>query len=137
VTERKEAEEALRRSQESLAEAQRMAHLGNWEWDLSTNEVWWSEEVFRIYGYRGRGFTPTLERLMEVVHPEERDLFREKIEGALYGGEPYDFEHRIVRPDGRERVVHRRAEVVRGEGGEPLRMVGTVQGRNKAGRGGA
>ncbi|HEV3477082.1 MAG TPA: EAL domain-containing protein [Rubrobacteraceae bacterium] len=126
ITERKRAEEALRRSQESLAEAQRMAHLGNWEWNLSTGEVWWSEEVFRIYGYRAGAFTPTFERLMEVVHPEERELLREKIEGALYSGEPYDFEHRIVRPDGQERVVHRRAEVIRGEGGEPLRMVGTV-----------
>jgi diguanylate cyclase (GGDEF)-like protein len=60
------------------------------------------------------------------VHPEDRGLLRRKIDGALYNGEPYDFEHRIIRPGGEVRVVHCRAEVVRGEGGEPLRMVGTI-----------
>jgi PAS domain S-box-containing protein len=128
VTERKEAEEALRRSEASLAEAQRMAHLGNWEWDVRTGQVWWSEEVFRIYGFNPGQFTPTSEKLMEeVVHPDDGQLLREKIDSALYGGEAYDFEHRVVRPDGEERVVQRRAGVVRDEEGKPLRMVGTVQ----------
>jgi diguanylate cyclase (GGDEF)-like protein/PAS domain S-box-containing protein len=126
VTERKEAEEALRRSEASLAEAQRIAHLGNWEWNLFTGEVYWSEEVFRIYGFNPAEFTPTFERLMEVVHPDDRQLLREKIDSALYGGEAYDFEHRVVRLDGRERIVHGRAEVIRDEEGKPLRMVGTI-----------
>jgi diguanylate cyclase (GGDEF)-like protein/PAS domain S-box-containing protein len=126
ISERRKNEEALRRSEAGLAEAQRMAHLGNWEWNIKTGEVWWSEEVFRIYGFEPREFTPSLERLMDVVHPDERELLRQKIEGALYAGEPYDFEHRVVRPDGEVRVVHRRAEVLRDEEGEPLRMIGTV-----------
>src|SRR5215207_7610141 len=127
VTERKEAEEALHRSEAGLAEAQRMANLGNWEWDVRTGEVFWSEEVFRIYGYQPSEIVPTLKRLIELVHPDDRRQLREAIDGALYRDEPYDFEHRIVRPNGEERIVHRRAEVVRGEGGEPLKMVGTVQ----------
>ena len=127
VTERKEAEEALHKSEAGLAEAQRMANLGNWEWDVRTGEVFWSEEVFRIYGYQPSEIVPTLKRLIELVHPDDRRQLREAIDGALYRDEPYDFEHRIVRPNGEERIVHRRAEVVRGEGGEPLKMVGTVQ----------
>ena len=100
ISERRKNEEALRRSEAGLAEAQRMAHLGSWEWDVRTGEVWWSEEVFRIYGFEAGEFTPSLQRLMDVVHPDDRELLREKIDGALYSGEPYDFENRVVRPDG-------------------------------------
>jgi PAS domain S-box-containing protein len=126
VTERRHAEEALRRNEAGLAEAQRIAHLGNWEWDVVTDEVYWSDEVFRIYGFAPKEFVPTLERLLEVVHPDDREALKVAIDGALYRGEPYDFEHRIVRPDGEERVVHRRAEVAHDEGGKPIKMVGTV-----------
>jgi diguanylate cyclase (GGDEF)-like protein/PAS domain S-box-containing protein len=126
ITERKKNEEALRRSEASLAEAQRMAHLGNWEWDVRTGEVWWSDEVYRIYGLEPERVVPSLESLIEVVHPDDRGLLREAIDAALYGGEPYDFEHRVVRPSGEVRWVHRRAEVVRDERGEPLKLVGTV-----------
>jgi PAS domain S-box-containing protein len=126
VTERKRAEEALRRSEASLAEAQRIAQVGSWGWDFTTGEVWWSDETFRIYGFAPQEFVPSFEKVMEVVHPDDRELFRHNIDGALHRGERYDFEHRIVRPEGEVRVVHRQGEVVRGEGGEPLRMVGTV-----------
>ncbi|HEX2739234.1 MAG TPA: PAS domain-containing protein, partial [Rubrobacter sp.] len=126
MTERKEAEEELRKSQANLAEAQRMAHLGSWEWDLITGEVDWSDEVFRIYGFEPQSFAPTFERLLDVVHPEDRKTLRKAVEGALEEGLPYDYEHRIVKPDGEVRVVHRRAEVVRAEDGEPITMVGTV-----------
>ncbi|HVF03089.1 MAG TPA: PAS domain S-box protein, partial [Rubrobacteraceae bacterium] len=126
VTERKWAEEALQKSEENLAEAQRMARLGSWEWDTKTGEVSWSDEVFRIYGFAPDEFVPTLDKLMEVVHPDDQELVVERIQAALRENEPYDFEHRIVRADGEVRVVHRRAEVVFDEEGEPLRMVGTV-----------
>jgi diguanylate cyclase (GGDEF)-like protein/PAS domain S-box-containing protein len=126
VTERLEAEKALRRSEASLAEAQRIAHVGSWEWDPRTGELSWSDEIFRIYGFEPQQFVPTFERLMEVVHPADREILRQNVDRALNQGEPYDFEHRIVRPDGEVRMVHRQAEVMRDESGEPLRMVGTV-----------
>jgi hypothetical protein len=69
---------------------------------------------------------PTLDKVMELVHPDDRELIRKKMDAALYEVEPYDFEHRIVRADGEVRWIHRRDEVVREEGGEPLRMIGTV-----------
>jgi PAS domain S-box-containing protein len=126
ITARKRAEEELRRSEAGLAEAQRIAHLGNWEWDLVADEVYWSDEVFRIYGFEPKAFVPTLERLFEVVRPDYRERLRAAIDGAIHRDEPYDFEHRIVRPDGEERVVHRRAEIVRDEDGKPIKMIGTV-----------
>jgi diguanylate cyclase (GGDEF)-like protein/PAS domain S-box-containing protein len=123
---RKRADEALRRSEASLTEAQRIAHLGSWERDVKTGEVSWSDETFRIYGFEPKEVVPTFDRVMELVHSDDRELIRKNMDAALYEGEPYDFEHRIVRPDGEVRWVHRRGEVVRGEGGEPLRMFGTV-----------
>jgi diguanylate cyclase (GGDEF)-like protein/PAS domain S-box-containing protein len=126
ITNRKEAEEAVRKSEASLAESQRIAHLGTWDWDVVTGEILWSEETFRIYGFEPNAFVPYFEKLVEVVHPDDRSLLREAIEDAFAGTKSYDFEHRIVRPCGEVRWVHRQAEVVRGEGGEPLRMIGTV-----------
>jgi diguanylate cyclase (GGDEF)-like protein/PAS domain S-box-containing protein len=126
ITESKQAEEAVRRSEARLAEAQRLARLGGWEWDVQTDEVSWSDEVYRIYGFAPQEFVPSLRHFMEVVHPDDRGLIEGVIDGALNGQRPYDLEHRIIRPDGEVRWVHRRAEVVRGEAGDALRMVGTV-----------
>jgi len=126
ITERKHAEEALRKSEASLAEAQRIAHLGSWEWNVITGEVWWSAETFRIYGFEPGAFVPSLDRLMEVVHPDDRALLVKAIDAPLNEHEPYDFEHRVVRPDGVVRWIHRRAEVVRGDEGKRLKMIGTV-----------
>jgi len=127
IRERTQSERALRRSEASLAEAQRMAHLGNWDWDLTTGEGWWSDEVYCIYGLEPGQGVPKLDALlMDVVHPHDRKVLREAIDAALHRGEPYDLEHRVVHPEGGVRIVHGRAEVVRDEKGEPLRMVGTV-----------
>jgi len=127
LTERKEAEEALRRSEVSLAESQRIAHLGTWEWDIVTGEVWWSDETYRIHGLEPGGGIDLREKVEEAFFPEDLPRYRRRIDEALAGeAEGYDHEHRIRRPDGEVRWVHGQAEVVRGEGGEPLRMIGTV-----------
>ena len=126
VTERKRAEEALKKSESRLAEAQRLAQLGGWEWDIETDEVTWSDEVFRIYGFAPGELVPSLGRFMEVVHPDDRPRIGAVIDGALNRHKPYDLEHRIVRPDGEVRWVHRRAEVFRDGSGRATRMVGTV-----------
>jgi diguanylate cyclase (GGDEF)-like protein/PAS domain S-box-containing protein len=127
LTERKETEEALRRSEASLAESQRLAHLGTWEWDVVSGEVWWSEETYRIHGLDPTEGMASLEKVEEALFPEDLPRYRRKIDEALSGeAEGYDHEHRIRRPNGEVRWVHGRAEVVRGEGGEALRMIGTV-----------
>jgi len=125
ITESKRAEEALRRSEASLAEAQRIAHLGNWEWDLRTNELRWSEEIYRIFGLHSDG--ATYRTFLEAVHPADRESVMSAAEAALAGRAPYDIEHRVIRPDGSERFVHEQAEVAYDDAGQPVRMLGTVQ----------
>jgi PAS domain S-box-containing protein len=125
ISELKNTEE-LRRSEASLAEAQRIAHLGTWEWNLMTGEVRWSDETYRIFGFEPQQFSPTLEKVEKIFHQDDRHLFRALVDDATRKDEAYDFEHRIVRPDGEVRWVNRRGEVVRGEEGESLRLIGTV-----------
>ena len=127
ITQRKEAERTLKENEENLAELQRIAHLGSWEWNVKTAEVYWSDETYRIYGYEPGEFVPTVQKLMEVVHPDDRKLVRKNIDAAFQKDRPYDFEHRIVRPDGERRFVYRRAKVYFDDEGDPQRMVGTVQ----------
>lgn len=126
ITEQKRAAEALKKSEASLAKAQRQAHLGSWERDLKTGEIYLSDEVFRICGYEPYEIPATLENFLETVPPDDRESLQRKIDEVINEGSPYDFEHRVVRPSGEERVVHCRAEVVYSEEGEPLRMVGTL-----------
>lgn len=76
-----------------------MARLGNWRWDIATGEISWSDETFRLYGYEPGAFTPTPDKLVEVaevVHPDDRDSFREAVGGALNWNEPYDHNYRVV-----------------------------------------
>jgi diguanylate cyclase (GGDEF)-like protein/PAS domain S-box-containing protein len=127
LTKRKETEEALRRSEASLAKSQRISHLGTWEWDVVTGEAWWSEETYRIHGLEPTEGMDLRAKVEEAFLPEDLPRYRRKIDEALSGeAEGYVHEHRIRRPDGEVRWVHGQAEVVRGEVGEPLRMIGTV-----------
>ncbi len=126
MTERKRAGESLQESEARLAEAQRLAHLGSWEWDVTSGEVSWSDEACRIYGHEPGELVPIVDKLLESVHPDDRKPVSEAMNDALYEGEPYDLEHRIVRADGEERLVHCQAEIIFDEKGKPLRMVGTV-----------
>ena len=126
VTERRRAEEALRRSEAGLAEAQRVAQLGSWEWNVVTGETSWSDETFRIYGFEPGAVVPSFDRMIDAVHPADRAAVREAVNQALRDEQVYDVEHRVARPDGTVRWVHRRGEVIRDEEDEPSRMVGTV-----------
>jgi PAS domain S-box-containing protein len=126
ISERRRAEEDLRRTQESLTKAQEIAHLGSWDWDIVANELRWSDEIFRIFGLQPQGFGATYEAFLERVHPEDRDPVQRAVEASLAGERPYSIEHRVVRPDGSERIVHEQAEVSFDGEGRPVRMLGTV-----------
>jgi PAS domain S-box-containing protein len=125
LTERKKSEEALRMRERSLSEAQRIVHIGNWVWEIKTDTLHWSDEIYRIFGLAPRQFGATYEAFLEFVHPEDRELVKKAVSEALYG-RPYNLDHRIVLPDGTVRFVHEQGEVTFGESGEPLQLLGTV-----------
>lgn len=125
--EKRQAEEALRKSQEGLAKAQEIAHLGNWDWNIVTNELLWSDEIYRIFGLQPQEFGATYEAFLDSVHPEDRESVKKAVNEALADPEvTYGIEHRIVRRNGSERVVHEEGEVTFNETGRPVRMIGTV-----------
>ncbi|PYT04915.1 MAG: hypothetical protein DMF65_01205, partial [Acidobacteria bacterium] len=128
ITERKRAEEKLRQSESQLAEAQRLAHIGSWNWDLQSNVLSWSDELYRIFGVDPHAFNPAYEEFVtEFVHPQDRALVRDIIESSIKAREPFSFYNRIFRPDGEERVIHARGDIVSDEHGKPIRMFGTAQ----------
>lgn len=127
VTERRRAEERLKDSERQLAEAQHLARVGNWEWDIPTNTVVWSDELYRIFGLEPQAFGATYEAFLERLHPDERQHVSAVIEQALASAGSFNHYHRVVLPDGRVRVLHTRGAVTTGEDGRPVRMFGTAQ----------
>ncbi|MBW7957253.1 MAG: PAS domain-containing protein [Deltaproteobacteria bacterium] len=125
ITARKTAEDALRKSESRLANAQRIARLGNWDWDIVKNDLHWSDEIYRIFGVAPREFGATYEAFLNYVHPEDREKVIRAVDEALYRKAPYSIDHRVVLRDGTEKTVHEQGEVVYDDG-RPLRMTGTV-----------
>ena len=111
VAERHQAEASLRASEASLANAQRIAQLGNWDLDRNTRQLRWSQEIYRILGQQPGTFEPSLEAFLEYVHPEDRELVKTSIEAALSEQQPYSIEYRLVLPNGSNRTVYEQAAV--------------------------
>jgi diguanylate cyclase (GGDEF)-like protein/PAS domain S-box-containing protein len=126
VTERKEAERKLRRSEASLAAAQRLAHLGSWASNLETGEMYWSDELYRILGFEPRELVPSHEHFFESIHPADKERVENLVREGLPEGGRYDFEFRIIHPDGLERMVHSQAEVISDEAGRPTGVLGAA-----------
>lgn len=128
------AEEVLRRSEKHLAKAQQIAHIGSWELDLhdledlSSNELRWSDETYRIFGYRPREVPVTNDLFFQAVHVEDRPRIVEAVGRALRDRKPYQIEHRILRRDGAERIIYEHADVVCDDKtGRLLMLLGTCQ----------
>ncbi len=119
--------ESLRESERNLAAAQRIAGIGSWEWDLATDALRWSDEHCRIFGIEPGTFGGTNEALYAFVHPDDRVRMAEADRRSREVGAPYDFTHRIVRPDGAVRIVHEDGALFRDAAGTAVRMAGTVQ----------
>jgi PAS domain S-box-containing protein len=126
VTERVQMEQALRRSQQQLEEAQRIAHVGSWENDFHLNGLEWSEETRRIFGWPADQ-PVTYEAFMRCVHPDDIERLRAAQQAVLAGLEPLKIEYRIVRPDGEVRYLAKRGELICDEEGRPVRIAGVVQ----------
>lgn len=125
-SERTDAE--LRLSETRLENAQRIGRLGNWDWDIVEGTLYWSDEIYRIFGLEHQEFGATYKAFLETIHPDDRKEVEDAVNAALNGGDSaYGIDHRICLPDGTVRVVHEQAEAVFGDDGQPVRMVGTVQ----------
>ena len=125
--ERAQLEEKLRRSERNLAEAQRIAHIGSWEWNLGSDSALRSDELHRIYGVEPGTIQATPGAFLAFVHPEDRARVQAAERAAVAGRGRYVLEYRAVWPDGSIRLIHDEAEAIFDEHGAPVRMVGTVQ----------
>jgi PAS domain S-box-containing protein len=127
ITERKRADEDLRRNRRLLEQAEEVAHVGCWEWDLASGSLVWSAETYRIFGVTPLKFAPSFEGFLERVHPEDRAFIRELNERAIRQGGSFAYEGRIVRPTGELRFMHARGQAERDAGGRVIRMMGIAQ----------
>lgn len=127
ITRRKEAERALRESEARLEEAQRIAHLGSWEWAIRDGALVYSEEARRIYGLEDLSSVGTYSASLERIHPADRPAVEAAVKEVLAGRTASPIDYRIVKPDGSVRHVLGTAKVARDGEGKPSRMVGTVQ----------
>ncbi len=117
----------LRESERQLAEAQRTAHVGHWEWHVRHDEVSWSPELYRIYGRSPDTFDNSYEGFLACIHPDDQEYVQKKIEAARQNGRSFDYFHRIVRPNGGVRVIHARGRPIYDRVGSIVKLYGTAQ----------
>ena len=127
ITRQRMAEASLQEITQRLNEAQAMAHVGNWEWDATARELWWSDEMYRIFGFTPQDITPDYERFLACVHPDDRAMIRQHVSRALQDHKGFEIEHRILRADGVTRNVRQQALIDRDPQTGVYRIIGTIQ----------
>ncbi len=120
-------EEKIRASESRLAEAQKIAHLGNWDWHIQTNKLYWSEEIYHIFGVSRHEFDATYDAFLSLVHPDDKIFVQDSVTLALSMRQHYNIVHRIILKDGSTRFVHEQAKTSYDSDGRAIIMVGTVQ----------
>ena len=123
ITDRRVTEQALREQRTLLAEAQKIAGLGSWEWDPDTGRVSWSDELYRIFGVARQDVQPSFENYLERLHPEDRQQSGSMVARALIDNRPFSMLERVVRPGGELRYVRSQGDVVRNERGKPIKVL--------------
>ena len=122
----KESEQVQSDLLEKLNQAQQLAMIGSWEWNLCTNEVWWSDETYRIFGVAQQDFVPDFEANGKFIHPDDRANYGSSFEHSLQTGEPLDINIRLIVGDGEPKHCHAKGKVIYDISGKPARFVGTV-----------
>jgi len=123
----KEQNQSLIKNQERLSEAQQIAHTGHWEWDITTNNITWSDEIYRIFGCEPQQFNATYDAFMSFIHPDDRDNVNIAVAQSVEHNTPYAIEHRVIQSDGVERIVFEQGKVLRDKQGVATQMIGTIQ----------
>ena len=127
IDERKKAEQAIKESGEKLKEAQEIAHIGHWNFDLTTNKLEWSDEVFKIFNLDRAKFKISFEKFLNLIHPDDRKTFNKTYSESLKNKTKYDIAHRIVLPSGKIRFVREQYKTTYNKSGKPLYSLGTIQ----------
>jgi diguanylate cyclase (GGDEF)-like protein/PAS domain S-box-containing protein len=112
--------------EKNLADAQRIAHLGSWELNLMTHELFWSDEIYRILGKERDSLTASYENFIRVIHPDDVAMVQQEMQAALVK-KTYNVQHRVLQANGKIGILHERGEVIFDENNQPIRMIGTAQ----------
>ena len=127
ITRRKLTEDRLKKSEKSLNQALQVAHLGNWELDLISKELIWSDEVYKIFEIDPENDKAGFDIFVEIIHPEDRAMVTDAFENSVQNGTLYQVEHRLLMKDGRIKYLTERAETIYDKNNHPLRSIGVVQ----------
>ena len=133
ITERKQTENALKDNAqaqsillERLNQAQQIAKIGTWEWNVQTDHVWWSDETYRIFGVTPEHFVPSFEANSALIHPDDLPLYKKSFEHSLQTGVPLDIHLRVVTPDGSLKYCQGKGKVIHNNAGQPSQFIGTI-----------
>lgn len=127
ITDHKKVEEALRMRERQLADSQKVARLGSWEWDIVKDRLTWSDELYRIFGVNHHEFKPAYHAFLDLVHPDDRSGLSTAVNESLLRKKPYRVNVRMVRPDGTEWIMEAWGRVIHDDRGSPVLMHGTAQ----------
>jgi two-component system sensor histidine kinase UhpB len=127
ISDRKRAEDKLRRKERLFEEAEEVAHVGCWEWDLESDSLIWSAENYRLFGVSPDEFVPDFESFQDKVHPDDRAFVVELNKRTISEGGSFAYDSRIVRPSGELRFMHARGHAVRNQDGRVVRLIGIAQ----------
>eukprot|EP01089_Gocevia_fonbrunei_P014757 TRINITY_DN4121_c0_g1_i3.p1 TRINITY_DN4121_c0_g1~~TRINITY_DN4121_c0_g1_i3.p1 ORF type:complete len:1328 (-),score=248.00 TRINITY_DN4121_c0_g1_i3:2950-6933(-) len=124
---RKKAEETLLNKTNQLMEAQQLAHIGSWEWDVVSNVIEWSDELYRVYGLTPQEFKADYENYLKYIHPDDRDYVDSKVQQAFKDRLPYNFFHKTIGANGKLRILSSTGKVFTDANGNVIKMSGTAQ----------
>ena len=127
TTEKQNLIDRLQKSEELYKQAQSLAHVGNWTWNINSDEVMWSDELYRIYGLEPQSETISYQRYISFIHPEDQEKVNKQIQLAYETGTHWDFTHRIINAKGEVRILEATGEVLRDKNNKPQIMLGTAQ----------
>ena len=127
ITERKTNEAEIKKRTQQLIEAQQLAHIGSWEWDIKTNKIEWSDELYRIFGLEPQEFEANYETFLKYIHPEDKEYVNNIIQQAYKDHKSFSFFHRIILRDGTLRTLSGKGNVFADSNGNIIRMTGTAQ----------
>ncbi len=116
--------QALKKSKERLRLSQQFASIGNWEWDIATGDMYWSDQIWTLFGLPAGSFEPSHEKFLEYIHPDDRNTVVRAIDDSLHHGTPFKVEHHIVWPNGRIHWLKQIGNIIRNPLGKPIRMLG-------------